>query len=253
MKHVLESSTAEKKKLYSKLSSQMGEAVCDFKMLAPDDRVLVAVSGGKDSLTLLKLLSDRKRLTPFHYDLIAIHVDMNVGCGISESSAVLKNFLDQWQIPLEVMPLEVEMKFDPEKMGSSCFWCSWNRRKVFFEAAKRLGCTKVALGHHKDDLVETTLMNLFYQGNFTTMLPRQSYFKGEFEMIRPLSYIEEKDIIQFAIDLGFPDQTCRCPVGQASHRQKIKNLLKSLSKENNSIKSNIAQATLRKLRAVNSE
>jgi len=205
----------------------------------------VAVSGGKDSLTLLRLLLDRRAQTPFPYEVVAVHVDSNYQCGATIEGETLGSLLKRWEVPLEIVPIKIEMTFNPEKMGSSCFWCSWNRRKVFFETAKRLGCTKVALGHHKDDLVQTALMNLFYQGRFTTMLPSQVYFEGEFQMIRPLCYSDEADILQFALDSDFPKQACTCPVGQASHRAKMKNLLKTLAMENDSVKSNIFQAVLR--------
>jgi tRNA 2-thiocytidine biosynthesis protein TtcA len=235
-------SIPDQKRLHHKLMDLTGKALCDFQMLEPNDRVLVAVSGGKDSLALLRLLLDRRRATPFPYEVRAIFVDSNFQCGAITEGLTLQELMDKWEVPLEIAPMEIEMKFDQKKMGASCFWCSWNRRKFFFEAADRLGCTKVALGHHKDDLVETGLMNLFFQGRFEGMLPSQSFFEGKFKMIRPLCYIEEDLIRQFAVNKAFPKQSCTCPVGAQSERRKMKLLLQSLERGNNNIKSNIFKA-----------
>jgi tRNA(Ile)-lysidine synthetase-like protein len=248
-----ERSIAEKKKLYYDLLGQMGNALCDFNMLAPNDRILVAVSGGKDSMTLLRLLLDRKKMTPFPYEVTAIHVQAILEEGRRTDIESLKEILKKWEVPFEIIPLEVRLRIGLEKDKQNCFWCSWNRRKIFFEAAKRLKCTKLALGHHRDDLIETTLLNLFYQGRFATMLPIQPYFKGEFHMIRPLCYIEEKDILQFVADQDLACQVCDCPLTVTSQRTQVENLLNSLSKENEAVRSNIFAAAMRFLKDPSSQ
>lgn len=247
LENMIEKSIAQQKKLYHKLITLTGQAICDFEMLHPNDKILAAVSGGKDSLTMLKLLLDRKRSTPFAYEVIAVHVDSSFQRN-KKRNELLKELFTKWDVPYEIIPMELELEENSDKPGSSCFWCSWNRRKVLFEAAARLKCSKIALAHHKDDLIETTLMNLFYSGKFSTMLPNQDYFKGEFKMIRPLCYIEERDTRQFAEDAGLSIETCDCPIGEDSHRKKTKDLLAELSKENQSVKANIFEAVMRTIR-----
>jgi len=113
---------------------------------------------------------------------------------------------------------------------TSCFWCSWNRRKALFEIADKLTCNKVALGHHKDDIVETTLMNIIYRGEVSTMNPKQELFDGKITIIRPLCYVEEKMTRAFAKENGFPGHSCSCPFGRDSRRRYIKDFITETGK-----------------------
>ena len=110
----------------------------------------------------------------------------------------------------------------------NCFWCSWNRRKILFETAGSIGCNKVALGHHKDDIIETTLLNLLFLGEFSTMNPRQELFRGKITIIRPLCHVEERAIMKFAKESGFPAQLYKCPNSQNSQRRHLKEFIKDI-------------------------
>jgi tRNA 2-thiocytidine biosynthesis protein TtcA len=127
----------------------------------------------------------------------------------------------------------------------SCFWCSWNRRKALFETAVRLGCAKIALGHHMDDIVETVLLNLFFQGEISAMCPKQELFKGKITIIRPLAYVEEDLIREFAKELDFPHHKCACPNSITSKRTKVENIIKDLEKISPDIKKNIFRSVKR--------
>ncbi|MDD5255454.1 MAG: ATP-binding protein, partial [Candidatus Omnitrophica bacterium] len=179
------------------ISKRAGKAIIDYKMLSDGDKVAVAVSGGKDSLTLLKVLHDRQRFVPIKYELVALHIDL----GFPRSFAgLLEKYFKKTGIPYRIVKVDTLKKTPRSQI--SCFWCSWNRRKALFETADKLGCTKVALGHHKDDIIETVLLNLFFQGEISSMCPRQELFKGKITLIRPLAYVEEYMIRRFAREEG---------------------------------------------------
>ena len=136
-----------------------------------------------------------------------------------------------------------KVKIKPKNI--SCFWCSWNRRKALFEVADRFGCKKVALGHHKDDIIETILLNLFFHGEISAMSPKQELFKGKIIIIRPLAYVEEDMIRRFARTAGFPHQKCACPNSITSNRTKIAQIIKDLEKVCPELKTNIFKSVKR--------
>ncbi|MCK9604444.1 MAG: tRNA 2-thiocytidine(32) synthetase TtcA, partial [Candidatus Omnitrophica bacterium] len=147
------------------ISKRMGKAIMDYKMLADGDKIAVAVSGGKDSLTLLRLLRDRKAFVPIKYDLVALHIDMGYPKSISKK---LEKYFKKLKVEYRIIKSDVLKKTEKSKIN--CFWCSWNRRKELFISANKLGCTKIALGHHMDDIIETVLLNLFFQGEISGMV-----------------------------------------------------------------------------------
>jgi len=212
----------------------------DYKMLSEGDKIAVAVSGGKDSLTLLRVLSDRRAFVPIKYDLLAVHIDM--GYPRSCSRRLEKHF-KKLGVNYHIERIGVLKK--TKKKDINCFWCSWNRRKALFQVADRFGCTKVALGHHKDDIIETTLLNLFFQGEISTMCPRQELFKGKIVIIRPLAYVEEDLIRCFAKTLDFPHHKCACPNSVTSKRTKIKGIISELEKTCPEVKTNIFKSVKR--------
>jgi tRNA 2-thiocytidine biosynthesis protein TtcA len=227
------------------ISNRIGKAIADYNLIEDKDRILVAVSGGKDSMTLLKLLVERKAWAPIEYELIAMHVETDYRCAGHVPAKTLKKFFENNNVRYHFEKIKI---LDNAK-NTSCFWCSWNRRKAIFMAADRFGCNKVALGHHKDDIIETLLLNMFYHGEFSAMNPRQELFGGKIVIIRPLCYVEEWAMRKFAKESLFPSQMCRCPNSRDSKRRTMKNFIKTLEKDCPHVKTNI----FRSMKRINKE
>jgi tRNA 2-thiocytidine biosynthesis protein TtcA len=222
------------------ISKRVGRAIMDYKMLADGDKICVAVSGGKDSLTMLHVLNDRRKFVPIKYELLAVHVDMGYPC---QHPKILAAYFKKLGIDYHIEKIDI-LKGKTRK-DISCFWCSWNRRKALFEVANRHGCTKVALGHHKDDIIETILMNMFFHGEISAMCPNQELFKGKIRIIRPLAYVEEDLIVKFAKTLDFPHHKCACPNSITSNRTKVGNIITGLKKVCPDVKTNIFRSVTR--------
>ncbi len=222
------------------IRSLMGKAIHRYGLIQDGDRILVGVSGGKDSLTLLTLLSERAKRVPIHYKLLAAHIDL----GFEASGAdMLKEFFEAKKIAYYIEPTRIaELANGPDNRENPCFLCSWERRKRIFSLAQQFGCNKVAFGHHKDDIIETLLLNIFYSAEISTMLPLQSLFDGKITLIRPLALLEERKIERFAKEHGLPYFPCRCPASGRSKRRRMKELISGLAKENHRVKGNIVRA-----------
>jgi tRNA 2-thiocytidine biosynthesis protein TtcA len=222
------------------ISKRVGRAIMDYAMLSDGDRIAVAVSGGKDSLALLRLLHDRKLFTPIKYDLLALHVDLGYpGCNVKALANHFKKIGVKYHIE------KVSSFKGKKKRDISCFWCSWNRRKALFRAAYRFGCNKLALGHHKDDIIETVLLNLFFHGEVSAMSAKQELFKDKITLIRPLAYVEEDMIRRFAKEQGFVQRECRCPNHDNTQRSHVGEIIRSLKKICPDVKTNIFRSVKR--------
>jgi len=221
-----------------RIAKRAGKAINDYQMIGSGDRVLVAVSGGKDSLTLLTVLRERKKWVPIDYSLLAVYIESDYDREASKHRKVIEGFLreNDYQYRIDKISLKTDEANNDE---INCFWCSWNRRKRLFQMAEEYNCNKLALGHHRDDVVQTMLLNLFYQGEISTMPPQVSMFGGKLSIVRPLVYIDEKDISQFARERRFPVTKEKCPRGITSQRARIKEILAMLEKECPQIKNNI--------------
>jgi len=222
------------------LSKKIGKAITDYGMLADGDRVAVAVSGGKDSLSLLRILQERQKFVPIKYEIVAVYVDLGFG-GVDPEK--LARYLRKNGVELHIEKSDALRSANRKKIG--CFWCSWNRRKALFEAADRLGCAKVALGHHKDDIVQTILLNLFFHGEVSTMCPKQELFGGKLTLIRPLAYAEEKEIKSFAAAYRIPMQKCRCPHSGRTNRALMAKLISNVERACPDVKTNIFRSVKR--------
>lgn len=225
---------------YKALNRVVGKAIHTYAMIEDGDRILVALSGGKDSLTMLWILDERLRRIPIKYDLIAVHIDPGFDGGFSEDLAV---YAQQQGYRCRIERTDYGIQgHSPENRENPCFLCSRLRRKRLFEIAKELGCNKIALGHNKDDLIETLFLNIFYAGEISTMVPTQSFFGGEYTVIRPLALAEKALINRFSRKESFPDFVNPCPSAGKTRRQDVKEMLEKLYRSNRKIKGNIFRA-----------
>jgi tRNA 2-thiocytidine biosynthesis protein TtcA len=212
-------------------------------MLHDGDRIVVGVSGGADSLTLMWMLAERLPRIPISFELFPVYVDPGFEGGFSES---LKTYTADTGLCLRVELTDYGiLGHSPVNRENPCFLCSRLRRKRLFEIADELGCNKLALGHNKDDIIETFFLNICYAGEISTMVPSQTFFKGKFTVIRPLAYADENIIRAFAGEQRFPEFVNPCPSANHSKRQEIKAVLNQLYRSNKKIKGNIFRAMSR--------
>lgn len=215
----------------------MGQALHRYQMISDGDRIVVGVSGGADSLTLMSMLMERLARIPIRYELFAVYIDPGFEGSFAEP---LEIYCEKVGFPLRVEYTDYGvLGHSSDNRENPCFLCSRLRRKRLFEIADELDCNKLALGHNKDDLIETLFMNICYAGEISTMLPVQTFFQQKFALIRPLAYTDEDLIRRFARDQRFPDFINPCPTAATSKRREIKLILKQLYRSNKKIKGNI--------------
>jgi tRNA 2-thiocytidine biosynthesis protein TtcA len=224
-----------------------GKAIHTMDMIRDGDHVMVAVSGGKDSLSLLWLLKERIKRVPIDYRLTAVHVDPGFG---ANSADRMTSFFSAHDFEFRVIESNIGPKAHGEQNRENpCFLCSRLRRKLLFQTAEEVGCNRMAFGHHKDDLIETFFLNVFYGASISTMVPFQDFFGGKLTVIRPFYLVDEALIRRYAQLMDWPEISLDCPTAGASKRGEIKNMLKHFYKSNRKIKGNIFHA----LQNVNAE
>jgi tRNA 2-thiocytidine biosynthesis protein TtcA len=209
-------------------------------MISDGDRILVGLSGGKDSLTLLWMLHERLSRIRIRYELFPAYVDPGFGGGFADE---LSSHVGKWGFDLHVEHTDHGVvAHSGANRENPCFLCARLRRKRLFELADARGCGLVALGHNKDDLIETLFLNICYAGEISAMVPSQAFFQGKFKVIRPLAYTGEDAIRRFAKTMRFPEFDNPCPSAGASKRKEIKDLLNRLYRSNKKIRGNIFRA-----------
>ena len=218
------------------LLKSVNRAVREFNLIVDGDRIAVGVSGGKDSRVLLDALL-RGVDIPGMYSVVAVHID-GTEVGLPNFVPTLEPWFHELGVEYDIAPLVVA---EDESLPMDCFRCARNRRKALFFAAERLGCNKVALGHHADDAAVTALMSLMIKGQLETLEPRRSYFDRRFTLIRPLIYTTEKEIARYARAQGwtFPPELA-CPREQTNRRRHFERLLATFKdKEREQIRTNL--------------
>jgi tRNA 2-thiocytidine biosynthesis protein TtcA len=230
-------------KIKTKLLRQMGEAIKDFGMIAEGDRVMVCLSGGKDSYTMLDLLLDVRKRAPVRFDLLAVNLDQKQP---NFPADVLPNYLKERGVPFRIVERDtysVVKRLVPEGK-TFCSVCSRLRRGILYNTAVEEGCTKIALGHHADDITATFLLNLLYVGQLKAMPPVLRSDDGRNTVIRPLAYVPEAMLVEYAAERAFPLVSCGCPACglPEQKRQVVKQLLAELEEREPGVKQNMLAA-----------
>ncbi len=214
--------------------SEVRKAVDDYRMIAEGDKIAVGISGGKDSLTLLYALSSLRRFYPHPFELVAVTVDLGfANLDLSE----IKKLCEKLEVPYTVVKTQIgQIVFEQRQENNPCALCAKMRKGALNEAMKQLGCNKIAYAHHMDDVVETMMLSLLYEGRFHTFSPVTYLDDTGLTVIRPLIYMKEADVIGFVRKYEVPVVKSPCPADGQTKREYVKQLLKQLNTENPGVK-----------------
>jgi len=229
--------------MLQKLLSRMRKAVTDYHMIEEGDRIAVGVSGGKDSLVLLYCLKELQRFLPQRFELLALTLDLgNEGF----DTARLIDFYKLLGVEYHIEQTNIaKIVFDVRNEKNPCSLCANMKRGAVYNAAKRLGCNKAAFGHHKDDVIETLILSLFYEGRINTFSPVTYLDRKNITLIRPMIYMEEKVIRSFVQKEGIVPVPSGCRIDGETKRQQVKELIRTLTRENRHVKENLFGAIQR--------
>jgi tRNA 2-thiocytidine biosynthesis protein TtcA len=235
--------TLADRRLLATFSHRVGRGINRFHMIGSGDKVLIGVSGGKDSLALSLALVERRKWVPVEYELFAVQVEWREYPMTDEEKTGIDEFFAGLGIPFHrivagIAPAGFKKKF-------SCYTCSRNRKRILFDEAARLHARKIALGHHMDDIARTTMMNLLFHGEVATMMPVQQFFGGEVSIIRPLCEVRESEVSRVATRLCLPAAPNRCPNSNTNQRVLMKEILRMASHVNRHVVSNVYGAPWR--------
>ena len=214
--------------------SNIRKAVDDYQMIEEGDKIAVGISGGKDSLTLLNGLHGLKRFYPKHFELYAVTVDLGFQ---NLNLSAIQSMCEQLDVPYTIVKTEIaNIVFEERKESNPCSLCAKMRKGALNDAIKQAGCNKVAYAHHKDDVVETMLMSLIYEGRFHTFSPVTYLDRTDITVIRPLIYMNEVDVIGYVNKHQIPVVKSPCPADGYTKREYVKELLRHLNQENPGVK-----------------
>lgn len=223
-----------------RLVKRIGKTINEFDMLPAGSRAMVAISGGKDSLALALALSLRRKWMPVSYDLEAVMVEWREHALSDSQAAALDEYFDAIEVPFTRIP--TGMFPESFKGRFNCFLCARNRKRVLFDEMRRRGIDRLAVGHHLDDIAETTLINLSMRGSFSTMMPVQQFFEGRVKLIRPMAEIPEEKVIAVHREFELPVVSIDCPYRERNIRSDLKPLIRELGRLNSRARQNIYRA-----------
>ena len=212
-------------KIFKKICRKVGTTMRDHTMLVEGDRLLVGLSGGKDSMIMLAALAERRGAMPFDFVIEAAHVEAR-GIGYRIDREKLSSFCSSLEVPLHYHSIEPDLEKDPSK--SACFVCSWHRRKQLFDLTRKHGFNKLALGHHRNDALETLLMNMIYHGSISSLPYSLEMFGGRVQLIRPLMDLDERILTDYARLNDLVEIEKSCPHENNSRRQDIRSLISEI-------------------------
>ena len=226
-----------------RLLSFVRRGVDDYEMIKDGDKIAVGVSAGKDSLTLLCAMAELRRFYPQKFELVAITIDMGFD---GTDFTPIKELCRELDVEYHIVPTQIsKVIFDVRKEKNPCSLCAKMRRGALYNYAKEIGCTSVALGHHFDDVVETFMLNLFYEGRLGCFQPVTYLSNTDIYMIRPMIYMPEKDVRYFASKNELPVVKSPCPADGNTEREEMKQLLHKLERENKGLRYRIFGAIQR--------
>ena len=211
------------------LYKRFQKALTDYSMLSDGDRILIALSGGKDSLCLLEMLARRQRIIKPRIEVEAVHVRMR-NIHYESDTTYLESFASLHSVPLHIITTEFDNTKETNK--PACFLCSWHRRKALFRFAQDNGFNKISLGHHMDDIIHTAMLNQFFQGSFSTMPAVMQMGKMPLTIIRPLCLEKESDIKEYAELCGYEKQIKLCPYEKVSNRTDMQRIFDEIERIN---------------------
>jgi tRNA 2-thiocytidine biosynthesis protein TtcA len=221
----------ENNKLHKRLCRQVGQAIGDYNMIEDGDKVMVCLSGGKDSYAMLDILLTLRERAPIHFDIVAVNLDQKQP---NFPADILPAYLDKLGVPYHIENQDtysIVKRVVPEGK-TTCALCSRLRRGILYRVATELGATKIALGHHRDDIMETFFLNMFFGGKLKGMPPKLQSDDGKQIVIRPLAYVKEKDLERYAEVKGFPIIPCDlCGSQENLQRKQIKGMLREWEKK----------------------
>jgi tRNA(Ile)-lysidine synthase TilS/MesJ len=230
------------------LMSYVRRAIDDYQMIEDGDKIAVGISGGKDSLTLLYTLQGLKRFYPKKFELEAITIDLgHKGFDLSQIKILCKEL----EVPYTIIKTDIaDIIFNKRKESNPCSLCAKMRKGALNDTIKELGCNKVAYAHHKDDVVETMLLSLIFEGRFHSFSPKTYLDRTDLTVIRPLMYVDEKDVIGFQNKYNLPVAKSPCPVDGYTKREYAKNLLKQLNTEHKGTKERMFTAVMNEFKDI---
>ncbi len=219
-----------------KIHQKAWKCIREYGLIEDGDKILIGLSGGKDSLALTEILGTRMKNYRPKFSLLTAHITIS-NIEYQSDLAYLEKFSQEYNIPFIHTTTSFDISTDHRK--SPCFLCSWNRRKELFKIAKEHGCNKIALGHHQDDILETLLMNMTFQGAIGTMPPKLKMDKFDMSIIRPLALNSEAQMLELSSIRNYPKQVKNCPFEKESNRSEIKKVIQHLTTLNPNAKYNL--------------
>lgn len=228
-----------------KLLSYLRQCIQKYDMIQPDDKIAVGLSGGKDSLTLLKGLNELRKFYPIPYELVAIYVDLGIRHNADTAIPVLENYCKDLQVPFYAIQTEIyPIIFEERKEKNPCSLCAKMRKGALNDKALSIGCNKIAYAHHKNDFIETSIMSLFFEGHYYCFPPVTHLDKTGLILIRPMLFIDEREIKGYTYKNHLPVITNPCPADGYTKRQEVKEFLQTIQKQFPDLTKNLNSALL---------
>lgn len=235
----MEELTKQERKTLNTIRAKFKKGISDYQLISDNDHILIGLSGGKDSLALVQLLGERMRIFVPRFKVTAAHISVE-NISYQSDLSYLKAHCEKYGIEFVHRTVRFDLEQDPTK--STCFLCSWHRRKKLFEIAREFECNKLALGHHLDDITETLMLNLIYQGAIATMPPKLKMDKFDMTIIRPLCLLTEKEMKELERIENYRQQIKNCPYEKDSSRSDAKKLITELEKWNPDVRQSLLSA-----------